>query len=798
MSGIPRSWKPRFKRLVAMERSELSDRVRQYVKARVDALRYRLGLEFPDDVNVAPGHRQPRFFFAPASVSSLCSLLKERFPEQASEIVRRAEQISRHRFDLLGYDHLDYGAQIDWHLDRVHIKRAPRKFWFNIHYLDFEETGDSKITWELNRHQHFVILAKAYRLTGDGKFAREIFNQWQHWHAENPYPVGINWASSLEVAFRSLSWIWTYFLLADSPAMLPGFRDEWLRALSISGRHIENYLSTYFSPNTHLLGEAIALFFIGTLCPEIGAADRWKQRGWQIIQEQASRQVLSDGLHFEQSTYYHVYALDLFLHAAVLASINDVPIPPEFDRTLEKMLDALCLLGRAGIPPRLGDDDGGRLFDPGRNRGEHLLDPLATGAVLFGRGDFKSVAGAVREETLWLLGEQGASEFDRLSAEPPKSNSVALPAAGLYLMAFGDGKHQLIIDAGPQGAATAGHGHADALSITVNSGGRPLLIDPGTCEYVGSERNIFRGTRSHNTLVIDNADQAEPKGPFAWTKLPTVKADGWISGSSFDLFAGSHDGYCRLASPVIHRRWVFSLKSEFWLVRDLAEGRGEHRLDLFWHFNPELSLSGENPDTFLDANGLAGLRIISQGDAWSRELAAGWWSPVYGIKKPAPVLHLSRMATLPAECVTLVIPLVRGNLQPGELTRFEPQSASESVCRYSYSTAEKEHGVIFAVGRPWSSGGWSGDAEFFYWRRNRGGAPWSIIMCNGTYLELAGERLFSCSRPVLRCEIIRTSEKMHILCSDNEALTVNDSLRNLWEDFEIVSDGVSKSEKVTG
>src|SRR3989442_16030087 len=100
-------------------------------------------------------------------------------------------------------------------------------------------------------------------------------------------------------------------------------------------------------------------------------------------------------------------------------------------------------------------------------------------------------------------------------------------------MAFGDGKHQLIIDAGPQGAATAGHGHADALSITVNSGSRSLFIDPGTCEYVGSERNIFRGTRSHNTLVIDNVDQAEPKGPFAWTKLPTVKADGWISGSSF-------------------------------------------------------------------------------------------------------------------------------------------------------------------------------------------------------------------------------------------------------------------------
>ncbi len=798
MSGIPRSWKPRFKRLVAMERSELSDRVRQYVKARVDALRYRLGLEFPDDVNFAPGHRQPRFFFAPESVSSLCSLLQERFPEQASEIVRRAEQISRHRFDLLGYDHLDYGAQIDWHLDRVHIKRAPRKFWFKIRYLDFEETGDSKIIWELNRHQHFVILAKAYRFTDDEKFAKEIFNQWQHWHTENPYPLGINWASSLEVAFRSLSWIWTYFLLAESPAMLPGFRDEWLRALSVSGRHIDTYLSTYFSPNTHLLGEAVALFFIGTVCPEIGAADRWKQRGWQIIQEQASRQVLSDGLHFEQSTYYHVYALDLFLHAAVLASLNNVTIPPEFDRTLEKMLDALCLLGRAGTPPRLGDDDGGRLFDPARNHGEDLLDPLATGAVLFGRGDFKSVAGDLREETLWLLGEQGASEFARLVATAPSERSVALPAAGLYLMASQDGKQQLVIDAGQQRAANAGHGHADALNITMNSDRCPLLIDPGTCEYVGSERNIFRSTRSHNTLVVDDADQAETKGPFAWTKLPSVRADGWINGSSFDFFAGSHDGYCRLKSPVLHRRWVFSLKSEFCLVRDRAEGRGLRQLDIFWHLNPELFSRAENPDTFLQPDGLSGLRIITAGDGWSRQLARAWWSPAYGIKKPAPVLHLSRMATLPAECVTLVIPLVRGNLQPGELTRFEPQSASESVYRYSYSMAEKEHGVIFAVGRPWSSGDWSGDGEFFYWRRNRGSAPWSIIMCNGTYLELAGKRLFSCSRPVLRCEIIRTSEKMHILCSDNEALSVNDSLRNLWEDFEIVSDGVCKSEKVTG
>ena len=777
--------------------AELRERLRQHVRARADALRYRVGLEFPDDVG--PSSRQPaRFFFAPDDVPSLCSQLKQRFPAQADEIVRRAEQICSHRFDLLGYQNLYYGQQIDWHLDRVHSKRAPRKFWFKIHYLGFEEVGDSKIVWELNRHQHFVTLAKAYRLTRDEKFANEIFDQWQHWHAENPYPIGINWASSLEVAFRSLSWIWTYFLLADSPAMPPGYRDDWLRSLCLSGRHIENYLSTYFSANTHLLGEGVALFFIGSLCPEISAAQRWKHRGWEIILQQAARQVLSDGWHFEQSTYYHVYALDFFLHVAVLASLNDVPIPPEFDRTLEKMLEALRLLGRAGTPPGLGDDDGGRVFDPARNRSEHLLDPLSTGAVLFGRGDFKSVGGEMREETLWLLGQPGAQLFDQLAAETPTAPSAALPASGLYLMAAEGGKQQLVIDTGAQGASTAGHGHADALSITVNSNRRRLLIDPGACEYVGSERNIFRGTRSHNTLVVDGADQAETKGPFAWTKLPSVRADCWVNGTTFDLFVASHGGYRRLEQPVVHYRWVFSLKSEFWLVRDIAKGRGQHQLDIFWHLGPELSAREENTETFLDSDGQSGLRVLAAGEGWSRRLVPRWWSPAYGIKKRAAVLQFSRLATLPAEFVTLLIPVTQGDPQESELTRLEPQSASGSLSKYSYCTTEKEHGVVFAACKPWSSGGWNSDAEFLYWGRARGYAQWSIIMCNGSYVEFEGGRLFSCSRPVLRCEIIRTARKLDILCSDNQALTVNDSLHNLWTEFEPITTPSSPvPEKVT-
>ena len=100
-----------------------------------------------------------------------------------------------------------------------------------------------------------------------------------------------------------------------------------MRALALNGRHIERYLSTYFSPNTHLLGEAVALFFIGTLCPQISSAEDWKKNGWRIVQEEILRQVRPDGVYFEQSLYYHVYALDFFLHARLLASRNGMKIP---------------------------------------------------------------------------------------------------------------------------------------------------------------------------------------------------------------------------------------------------------------------------------------------------------------------------------------------------------------------------------------------------------------------------------------------------------------------------------------
>jgi Heparinase II/III-like protein/Heparinase II/III N-terminus len=783
----------KMRRIAAMGRAEIAERVRQEVRKRADAILCALGVELTRGEileGVRGGSRNSsgegvprgRFFFDAADVPRRLNLLRERMPEQVEGILKRAEQICRHRFDLLGHEDVDYGADIDWHLDGVHGKRAPNDLWFRIRYLDFAAVGDAKVTWELNRHQHLVTLAEAYRFTGDLRFATELVAQWRDWGAKNTYPRGINWASSLEVAHRSLSWLWVYFLLDGTPAMTREFAEEWLRAMALHGRHIERYLSTYFSPNTHLLGEGVALFFIGTLCPKLRSAARWKTRGWEIVLRESERQIRADGFHFEQSTYYHVYALDFFLHARVLASLNGVPFPAEFDHRVGKMLVVLAVLRRAGNPPRFGDDDGGRVFDPRRNRAEHLGDPLATGAVLFGRGDFKFRAGGLREETIWLLGEKGVAEFDRGEATEASMSSVALAESGMYVMSDGERNLQAVIDAGPQGAFKAGHGHADALSMTVHADGFELIGDPGTYQYVGAgnERDRFRATASHNTVEVDGRSQSEPDGPFGWKSLTNTSVEKWITVEQFDLFVGSHDGYSSLNSEVIHRRWVFFLKPQFWMVRDVVTGTDTHQIDVRWHLNPGLRSSGASGDTFSSFDERSSIAIFGAVEhGWQKTVEEGMYSPVYGAKEPATTVRFSAKTALPAEFATLLLPAGARSEGLAEHAKFGQVSASPEISVYRFSQNGEEHHFVFAPDKLWAFEKWKSDAEFLYFSRIAGKLK-GLVFCNGTELAFDESTLLRCGKRVLRCEVYLADGKPQISASEKEISWAEEAINRLF------------------
>ena len=759
-------------RLRRMSWEEIRVRLGQEISKRSDLAYSRMGLATAPGTLGSKDGIVGKFFFSPNELPDRVRLLRETLPAEAEAVVREAEEICRHQFRLLGYPDLNYGVTIDWHLDAVSGKRAPLRPWFKIHFLHYDEVGDHKVIWELNRHQHLVVLAKAWCLTRKNKYLDEITSQWYSWQAANPYPLGINWASSLEVAFRSLSWLWLLALLADCPQIPEVLPSDVVSALTLSGRHIERYLSTYFSPNTHLLGEAVALFFIGTLFPQLAAASRWRKRGWQILLQEMDRQVRPDGLYFEQSLYYHVYALDFFLHSRILAARNEIAIPAAFDEKIEKMLDVLQSLAQTGAPEGFGDDDGGRVFNPRRNRTEHLTDPLAMGAALYPhRGGV-----TVTEEAIWLLGSQFTYET---SSRPASSQleSRSFSDAGLYVMADENANMQLVIDAGPQGTGRCGHGHADAMSISVSGGGRRWLIDSGTGSYVATseERATLRATAAHNTLRVDHLDQAVPDGPFAWNSIPRVKADRWIVGDSFNFFEGSHEGYMRLANPVTHRRFVFLLKGEFWLVRDLAEGSGIHDLEIFWHYAQDLTVRSETSafiaEPRLGTEAAVGARkLILQTCAnagWTSGLDTSLISPAYGATCSAPVVRLNAHVPLPADFACLLMPDTNSHL--GKLSPIELTGAA-GVSGYRKESLDREHLFFFAeTDRPWECGPWSSDARFLYCCLEEGRLT-GLILVVGSFCKWNDAELVTLHRKIERFEWFQRNGRPTMSSSDNSAV----------------------------
>src|SRR5437762_2863155 len=157
---------------------EVCTRAGQEVGKRLDLIAYRAGRNFRPGKLSLREKLGERFFFENNDLPGRIGLLKQFLPAEAAVIIDEADSVCRHRFSLLGYPCLDYGPEIDWHLDAVHGKRAPLKPWYRIDYLDFQEVGDHKDIWELNRHQHLVTRAKAWRVSGEARYLAELVHGW--------------------------------------------------------------------------------------------------------------------------------------------------------------------------------------------------------------------------------------------------------------------------------------------------------------------------------------------------------------------------------------------------------------------------------------------------------------------------------------------------------------------------------------------------------------------------------------------------------------------------------------------
>ena len=595
-------------------------------------------------------------------VATTVGALRRAAPDAETNVLCRADRAVDGTFDLLGHRNVSFGDPIDWHRDPRSGIRAPMRHWSRIQYLDPTTVGDYKLLWEVNRHQHFVTLGQAYAFSQDSRYADAFVTQLSSWIATNPPRLGVNWASSLEVSYRAISWLWALQLFAEAPQLTDAVLATALESLRRHGKHIERYLSTYYSPNTHLTGEALGLLYLGTALPIFEAAESWRRLGWSILRDQLFRQVRPDGSYFEQALYYHRYTADIYHHALVLADVNGWARDDEMRDRVERLDEFLVhTVHPDGTVPLVGDDDGGRLMRLDGLPTRDARPTLATGAALFRRSDMRCAAGSAIEECVWLLGVDGAQALATVRPQTPSEGSRGFPEGGFYVLRDGWGANAAwaLVDGGPHGTLNCGHAHADALAVEVAMNGRAVLTDSGTFSYTGVERERFRASASHNTATVDGESSSLTGGLFHWRHVARTTVHDWLTSPGADFWRGSHDGFTRLADPATHERSLLLVHGRYLLVVDALEASGTHELAVHWHCAPDLAFVREGTHAVAIAHPArtdGGLLLLCALGDGRLETGRSWRSEAYGEKREATQIGITRSGQGRQHVGTLLVP----------------------------------------------------------------------------------------------------------------------------------------------
>ncbi len=551
-------------------------------------------------------------------------------------LVRRAEPLLEGKLTFFDQRERSLGEPIDWNRDVKSGKSGPLAFAPSVDYRDFDAVGDCKFVWEPNRHHHLVVLARAWRATGEARYAEAIDAQIRSWLEQCPFPRGMNWRSPLELGVRLINWVWTLDLLRGRPSLDRSMMGAWRRSAALHVWETARKFSQGSSANNHLVGEAAGVYIAAAYFSELRDRGEYLRRSREILCREILAQTTPDGVTREQAPGYQVFVGQFFLLAALVGEAIGEPFPAEYLRRLERMFDFLVELSDGEARPQMfGDADDGYVLDL-----DH--DPLdvrpwiAVAARVFGRPEW------AKEEAVeigaWLperrhegtkarrhegenagrhegteAGRHGEERHEGTKArrhaeerhEGTKARrhegeghegdrplaSRAFAEGGYYLLRHGragsDERIVVTFDCGPLGyGPLAAHGHADALSFTLRAFGVDVLVDAGTYDYFTypAWRRYFRGTRAHNTIEIDGQDQSEMLGSFLWGARAQSRCVEWSPTERGGRVAGEHDGYMRLEQGILHRR-TLELDGEARRLTAIDElmGEGEHDIAIYWH-----------------------------------------------------------------------------------------------------------------------------------------------------------------------------------------------------------------------
>lgn len=434
--------------------------------------------------------------------------------------------------------------------------------------------------------------------------AAESRNAWHRallprWVRDNPAGEGTAW-EPYPTSLRIVNWV--KWVLSGNP--LP---PDCVESLAVQVRWLSKRLERHLLGN-HLFSNAKALIFAG-LYFEGQEANAWLDSGLRILEQQIPEQILTDGGHFERSTMYHALALE-----DMVDIYNVTSVWPE------------------AIPAR---------WRPAVTSWASLIAPMRHWLAVMSHPDgeialFNDAALGIAPTPL---------ELERYAARLGLAASIALPLGLTQLAASGyiriaSPESVAIIDVAPIGPDyLPAHAHADTLSFELSLFGQRVLVNSGTSEYGGgAERLRQRGTRAHNTVVVDGQDSSQVWGGFRVAQRARPADLEVLHGKLIEVRC-RHDGYRRLPGRVVHtRRWQSDAGTL--VIHDGISGAHQSAEAIF-HLHPSVKIAiseiGAQADTLtllFPENRIA--RVSVSGGALSVEDST--WHPEFGVAEPSNCL----------------------------------------------------------------------------------------------------------------------------------------------------------------
>lgn len=476
------------------------------------------------------------------------------------------------------------------------------------------DIGDIRTNWELNRHYQFSALAKSYYCTKDAEYLKELKNLFYDWNDRNLFLHGVEWASAMELAIRVNSWLYTYAFLFKA-----GIDDDLLTQLEhgifIMTDYIMKHRARYSSANNHLIVEMYAVALIGIVADYAP----WRDEALKILTEEIHKQNHKDGVNKEMSLHYQCFVMEAYGLLWLVLSKNNMKIPESWRSYISAMTEFVAdSTDDFGTTIEFGDRDEGRILDlDGKKENYYQYVLNLMGCLLDHR-----YTDSVWHETLeWVIPEPKKGGKERYIP-----GLVCSRKEGGYTFLRSKDRRVLIgIDHAELGyGSIAAHGHADALSFQVYMDGLPILIDSGTFNYhvTKADRDYFRSTAAHNTVIIDGKNQSEIKGPFLWGRKARARLLAVEQENDEIKIRMEQDGY----EPVKHfRTIVFDGEREIRIIDRLNIAADAEAVFIL---APDIRAE-ETEDTVLLYRGTDRIATMRCGD---RRIEQRFCSSRYGVK----------------------------------------------------------------------------------------------------------------------------------------------------------------------